>query len=144
MFIARSRVQLQELLEELLEEDESGKGGGGPVIRAEVAVRLKGRKNEALDDEEDGELNNTVWGKETFICKSNEKSRFQISLDDSEIIEKKRNLIMADVVIRLRKPRNPQGIDLEENAINLNQRASTMGSGEDGSGGFSTDSGETG
>ena len=60
MFTARSRVQLQELLEELLEEDESGKGGGGPVIRAEVAVRLKGRKNEALDDEEDGELNNTV------------------------------------------------------------------------------------
>ena len=65
MFIARSCVQLQELLEELLDEDESGKGRGGPVIRAEVAIRLKGRKNEALDG--DGEVNNTVRGKETFI-----------------------------------------------------------------------------
>ena len=65
MFIARSCVQLQELLEELLDEDESGKGRGGPVIRAEVAIRLKGRKNEALDG--DGEENNTVRWKETFI-----------------------------------------------------------------------------
>ena len=45
----------------ILEEDETGKGKGGRVIRAEVAIKLKGRKKKPLDDEEDGELSNTVW-----------------------------------------------------------------------------------
>ena len=49
-------------MEELLEQDDGGKGKGGPVIRAEVAIKLKGRKNKPLDAdyEEDGELYNTV------------------------------------------------------------------------------------
>ena len=50
------------MLEELLEQDDGGKGKGGPVIRAEVAIKLKGRKDNPLDpdNEEDGELYNTV------------------------------------------------------------------------------------
>ena len=49
-------------MEELLEEDDGSKGKGGPVIRAEVAIKLKGRKNKphVADYEEDGELYNTV------------------------------------------------------------------------------------
>ena len=35
-------------------------------------------------------------------------------------------MILADVVIRLRKPRRPQGPDPEANSINLNQTASEI------------------
>ena len=37
------------------------------MIRAEVAIRLKGRKNKTDHDEEDGELNNMVWGKDCLL-----------------------------------------------------------------------------
>ena len=58
-------------MEEFLEEDQGGKDKGGPVIRAEVAIRLKGRKNKPLDAdyEEGGELHDTVFRKALFIIK---------------------------------------------------------------------------
>ena len=45
---------------------------------------------------------------------------------DPENDEKKRNLILADVVVRLRKPRRPNGADPEANSIDLNQTAIEM------------------
>ena len=70
------QIHIQDL-EELFDGGEVDKRKGGPVIRAEVAIKLKGRKKKPLDDEADRadrELNNMVWGNALFIFEDSDLS----------------------------------------------------------------------